>query len=153
MMAGQRPVILFDPIGDSIQSELAARANEFSSTRNVTIFSGTWNLNGEAPGEPLDDWLFPSGSPDADIYMIAFQEIVQLNASQILQTDPAKRRSWEGYIMKTFNHKFGSSEYILYRSEQLVGTALIIVVKASVSPHIRQVESATKKVSPLLDSH
>jgi hypothetical protein len=27
----------------------------------------------------------------ADVYMVAFQEIVQLTAGQILQTDPAKR--------------------------------------------------------------
>jgi len=39
----------------------------------------------------LDSWLFPPGAEDADIYSIAFQEIVQLNAQQILQTDPAKR--------------------------------------------------------------
>jgi len=69
----------------------------------VSIFSGTWNLNGKVganyrvvligqrPDEPLDSWLFPPATEDADIYSIAFQEIVQLNAQQILQTDPAKR--------------------------------------------------------------
>ena len=147
MMAGQRPVILFDPIGDSVQSELVARANEYSAARSISIFSGTWNLNGEAPSEALDDWLFPSSSPGADIYMIAFQEIVQLNASQILQTDPAKRRMWESFIMTAFSRRFtGKTEYLLYRSEQLVGTALIVVVKSDITPYIRQVESATKKV-------
>jgi hypothetical protein len=45
----------------------------------------------QRPDEPLDSWLFPPGTEDADIYAIAFQEIVQLNAQQILQTDPAKR--------------------------------------------------------------
>lgn len=47
MMAGQRPVILFDPISESVQAALATRANEYSSNRKVTIFSGTWNLNGK----------------------------------------------------------------------------------------------------------
>ena len=61
MMAGQRPVVLFDPIGDSVHSALAARLNEFSMTRKVNIFSGTWNLNGKAPDEALDEWLFPDG--------------------------------------------------------------------------------------------
>ena len=83
----------------------------------------------------------------ADVYMIAFQEIVELTAGQILQTDPAKRRMWEKYIMDTFAMRFDKSDYVLYRSEQLVGTALIIVVKASLSVHARRVESATKKVS------
>lgn len=46
MMAGQRPVILFDPISESI-CDGPCRANEYSSNRKVTIFSGTWNLNGK----------------------------------------------------------------------------------------------------------
>jgi hypothetical protein len=62
MMAGQRTVILFDPISDSVQSALQARTSEFSKARNVTIFSGTWNLNGEPPEEALDAWLFPPGA-------------------------------------------------------------------------------------------
>lgn len=53
---------------------------------------------------------------------------------------------WEKYIMDTFAMRQTKSEYILYRSEQLVGTALIVVTKAEVSSHIRRVESATKKV-------
>jgi hypothetical protein len=61
-MAGQRTVILFDPISDSVQNALQARTSEFSKARNVTIFSGTWNLNGEPPEEALDAWLFPPGA-------------------------------------------------------------------------------------------
>jgi hypothetical protein len=48
-------------------------------------------LIGQKADEPLDSWLFPPATEEADIYSIAFQEIVQLNAQQILQTDPARR--------------------------------------------------------------
>ncbi|OCF43348.1 hypothetical protein I317_02786 [Kwoniella heveanensis CBS 569] len=136
MMAGQRPVILFDPISDSVHAALSARVNEYSRTRTISIFSGTWNLNGKAPDEALDPWLFPPS--EADIYMIAFQEIVDLNATQILQTDPAKKRIWEKFIMDTFAmRKGGKTDYLLFRSEQLVGSALIIIVKSDLSKHIR----------------
>lgn len=55
---------------------------------------------------------------------------------------------WEKYIIDTFaKRQRKKSEYLLYRSEQLVGTALIIVVKSELSHHIRRVECATKKVS------
>nr|XP_031862893.1 uncharacterized protein CI109_001367 [Kwoniella shandongensis]KAA5529965.1 hypothetical protein CI109_001367 [Kwoniella shandongensis] len=146
MMAGQRPVILFDPISDSVHSALKARVNEYSSTRVITIFSGTWNLNGKAPDEALDSWLFPPNTPEPDIYQIAFQEIVELTAGQILQTDPAKKRMWEKYIMDTFAMRKGKkSEYLLFRSEQLVGTALIVVVKSDLAKCMRGVESTTKK--------
>nr|XP_019012040.1 phosphatidylinositol phosphate phosphatase [Kwoniella pini CBS 10737]OCF50821.1 phosphatidylinositol phosphate phosphatase [Kwoniella pini CBS 10737] len=159
MMSGQRPVILFDPISDSVQGALSVRLNEYSHTKVLSIFSGTWNLNGKAPDEALDEWLFPPNTPEyadfvcnqsdcadetsrSDIYMIAFQEIVELTASQILQTDPAKKRVWEKFIMDTFAmHQGGKSDYLLFRSEQLVGSALIIIIKSDLSKHIRNVET------------
>lgn len=51
--------------------------------------------------------------------------------------------------MDTFAMRKGGkdSDYMLFRGDQLVGTALIIVVKKHLVPHIRNVESATKKVS------
>jgi hypothetical protein len=55
---------------------------------------------------------------------------------------------WEQYIMDTFALRKGKQpEYILFRSAQLVGTALILVIKADMVKHIRSVESAIKKVS------
>ncbi len=146
MMSGQRPVILFDPISDSVQSALNARVNEYSRTQNINIFSGTWNLNAKKPGESLDAWLFPPDTMEPDIYAISFQEIVELSPGQILATDPAKRRMWETSIMDAFEQrKRKKSEYLLFRSEQLVGTALIVVVKSTITQSIRNVESATKK--------
>lgn len=47
--------------------------------------------------------------------------------------------------MDTFASHCGKSEYILLRSEQLVGTALMILVKASLLPAIRNIEYAEKK--------
>lgn len=64
MMAGQRPVILFDPVSDSIHSALSARVEEYSRERDLKIWVGTWNLNGTPPGERLGDWLFPSGKAE-----------------------------------------------------------------------------------------
>lgn len=68
MMAGQRQVILFDPISDKLQSTLNARIKEYSKSRPVKIFSGTWNLNGKAPDESLDPWLFPEGHQESVDY-------------------------------------------------------------------------------------
>lgn len=90
LMAGQRPVVLFDPVSDSVQSALLARRNEYSTPRNLKFFSGTWNVNGKLPDDSLDAWLFP-GDLTADIYAIAFQEIVELTPQQIVQPDPAKK--------------------------------------------------------------
>lgn len=91
LMAGQRPVVLFDPVGDSVQSALHQRQEEYSSARKIIFFSGTWNVNGKAPKEALNPWLFPTGTQNADVYAIAFQEIVELTPQQIMVTDPAKK--------------------------------------------------------------
>lgn len=40
-----------------------------------------------------------------------------------------------------------TSEYLLLRSEQLVGAALIIVVKQDLTKSMRSIEATTKKVS------
>lgn len=42
------------------------------------------------------------------------------------------------------------SSYLLLRSEQLVGAALIVVVKEDLAKSIRSVEATTKKVSHVL---
>jgi synaptojanin len=63
-MAGQRPVNLYDPISDTVQAALAARVDEYSKTRNVNFWIGTWNLNGTTPGEGLGPWMFPNGKAE-----------------------------------------------------------------------------------------
>lgn len=52
--------------------------------------------------------------------------------------------------MEHFDKRKGS--YILLRSEQLVGAALIVVVKEEMTASIRAVEATTKKVSFLESS-
>ncbi|EST05593.1 Endonuclease/exonuclease/phosphatase [Kalmanozyma brasiliensis GHG001] len=146
-MANQKPVTVFDPVLDSVTAELNARVDEYSSSRNISIFVGTFNLNGKAPGEPLIPWLFPDGQEqEPDIFAIGFQEIVELTPQQILMTDPDKIRIWEAKIMETIARRPGArSRYILLRSEQLVGTALVVLIKEELVNDVRLVEAATRK--------
>jgi hypothetical protein len=57
------------------------------------------------------------------------------------------RRRWEAHIMQTLaNRPEKKSDYVILRSEQLVGTALIILVKTTHIMAVRNVEASTKKV-------
>ncbi|KIY47483.1 DNase I-like protein [Fistulina hepatica ATCC 64428] len=144
-LSDQRQVTIFDPIHDYVRAALEQRLAEYSTTKHCTIFAGTWNVNGRAPSESLLPWLFPRDSIP-DIFVLAFQEIVPLTASQILQTDPEKRHVWETAIMKTLDQRpHKKCDYVLLRSEQLVGTALFVLVKAELTAVIRNVEAATRK--------
>ncbi len=91
--------------------------------------------------------VFPDGEDrEPDIFAIGFQEIVQLTPQQILMTDPDKIRIWEAKIMDTIARRPSRrSRYILLRSEQLVGTALVVLIKEELVNDVRLVEAATRK--------
>ncbi|EPX71597.1 inositol-polyphosphate 5-phosphatase [Schizosaccharomyces octosporus yFS286] len=142
----QHPVILYDPIHEYVNHELKKRENEFSEQKNISIFVASYNLNGCLPTSDLEKWLFPDDNPMADIYVVGFQEIVQLTPQQVINADPAKRREWETCVKQLLNSKakYGTN-YVQLRSGQLVGTAMIVFVKESCLPSIKNVEGTLKK--------
>ena len=124
------------------------------SNEIISIWVGTFNLNGKGKGtrEDLSAWLCPKINESqrlADIVAVGFQEIVELNAQQIMSTDPVRRQEWELAVARTLNEdarKRKSEEYVLLRSGQLVGAALLIFVKSNVLKSIKNVEGSVKKV-------
>ncbi|KAK0748231.1 SacI homology domain-containing protein [Apiosordaria backusii] len=151
-LVGQAPVVLYDPISDYVAGELQRRSGEFSTNETINIFVGTFNLNGRTDGidEDLSPWLCPPElrSKQPEIIAIGFQEIVELNPQQIMNSDPTRKQLWEQAIKRTLDHYYsreGDEKYVLLRSGQLVGAALCIFVKASVLPHIKNVEGSVKK--------
>lgn len=85
---------------------------------------------------------------EPDIYVVGFQEIVELSPQQVMATDAEKRKIWEQQIESTLNSRpEGKSKYTLLRSNQLVGAALIIFAKSNIVDEIRNVETAIKKVT------
>ncbi|KAF2964303.1 hypothetical protein GQX73_g9270 [Xylaria multiplex] len=87
-LVGQAPVHLFDPISDFVSMELSKRSSEFSSTEPITLWVGTFNLNGRTNGidDDLSSWLWPRelGTTEPEIFAVGFQEIVELSAQQIM---------------------------------------------------------------------
>ncbi|KAG0254428.1 inositol polyphosphate 5-phosphatase [Actinomortierella ambigua] len=147
-MGGQYPVMVHDPVHESISSEMTARKNEYLQKAQIDVFVGTYNLNGKVPGgESLEPWLrFKSDEvSEPDLYVIGFQEIVKLTPKQIMATDVSKREVWEREVEKAINRPGTMSRYVQLRSEQLVGAALMIYVKEENTPNIKNVECNIKK--------
>lgn len=153
-LMGQTPVHLYDPINDYVVNELNRKAVDFTSSRPIYMWIGTFNLNGKTTGidQDLSPWLHAQSRSfhlDYDIYAIGFQEIVELSPQQIMSTDPAHRARWEQAVKASLNenpHRLNNQdEYVLLRSGQLVGAALMIFVKASVLSCIKNVEGSVKK--------
>ncbi|KAL1312185.1 hypothetical protein HN51_038784 [Arachis hypogaea] len=83
---------------------------QITEVYNYRIFVATWNVAGKSPPSylNLEDWLHTS--PPADIYVLGFQEIVPLNAGNILGTeDNGPARKWLALIRKTLNSLPGTS--------------------------------------------
>ncbi|KTW30137.1 hypothetical protein T552_00615 [Pneumocystis carinii B80] len=143
-LVNQKTVYIYDPINEFVTMELEKRVNEFSTIKNISIFVGTFNLNGKKRTDDLSLWLFPNGRKyKSDLVVIGFQEIIELTPQQIISVDPYSRKIWESDLYEILNRD--KNEYVLLRSAQLVGSVLMIFVKESSVPYIKNLESAVKK--------
>ncbi|WOH01712.1 hypothetical protein DCAR_0521097 [Daucus carota subsp. sativus] len=92
------------------RSKIDLDAAQVTDVQNYRIFVATWNVAGKSPTSNLnlEDWL--QTSPPADIYVLGFQEIVPLNAGNVLGTeDNGPARKWLALIRKTLNNLPGTS--------------------------------------------
>ena len=147
--SAQPEIRLHNPIREAVFHVLNTRFAEWASKTPIRVQIGTWNVNGKQPlGESLITWLTPSrnnNGPPPDMFILGFQEIVELSPQQIMATDNTKRLVWEDLLLKTINSLSQSHQYILLKSGQLVGAALCIFVRAEHAANIRNVQGAIKK--------
>ncbi|KAG0448641.1 hypothetical protein HPP92_027728 [Vanilla planifolia] len=78
--------------------------HEFAEKKEYRMFVGTWNVGGRTPhiGLNLEDFLQVEG--ETDIYVLGFQEIVPLNAGNVLvseDNEPATK--WLALISQVLN--------------------------------------------------
>lgn len=137
-----------------LEPKICFRAADYSTSEVIHLYVGTFNLNGKTKGikEDLSVWLCPelnSAQHSPEIVVIGFQEIVELSPQQIMSTDPVRRQEWEMAVASALNEnarKRSSEDYVMLRSGQLVGAALMVFAKTSVLKYIKNVEGAVKKV-------
>ncbi|XVF80820.1 hypothetical protein PTKIN_Ptkin15bG0105900 [Pterospermum kingtungense] len=92
------------------RSKIDFDSSQVTDVHNYRMFVATWNVAGKSPPSylNLEDWLHTS--PPADIYVLGFQEIVPLNAGNVLGTeDNGPARKWLALIRKTLNSLPGTS--------------------------------------------
>ncbi|PGH18755.1 hypothetical protein AJ79_00168 [Helicocarpus griseus UAMH5409] len=152
-LKGQSMVHLYDPIGDAVEKGLWQRAQEFTSSKTISIWVGTFNLNGRSDGAKVTDlspWLLPqleSLHEDPSIVAVGFQEIVELSPQQIMSTNPRNRIIWENAVKDTLDYyanRKGVTSYVLLRSGQLVGTALLVFAKSELLDDITAIEGSVR---------
>ncbi|KAK4432386.1 Type I inositol polyphosphate 5-phosphatase 8 [Sesamum alatum] len=81
------------------------RAPPVSSSLNLRMFVGTWNVGGKYPHDCLDLNDSLKTKEPADVYVLGFQEIVPLNAGNVLgPEDCGPAEKWLSLIRKALNH-------------------------------------------------
>ncbi|CAI0434023.1 unnamed protein product [Linum tenue] len=133
------------------RSKIDIDAAQVTEVNNYRVFVATWNVAGKSPPSnlSLDDWLHTS--PPADIYVLGFQEIVPLNAGNVLGTeDNGPARKWLALIRKTLNTLPGedreranygqSSRYCLVASKQMVGIFLTVWVRSNLRDDVKNMK-------------
>ena len=132
------------------------------AVKNINIFLGTWNVAGkdifkEKP--KLIEWLNPSCNLEpADIYAISFQEIVPLNAANILfKSNATQVDGWKDVIQDTLNqisrtnkaYDSQMDDYILIKSLELVGILMFIYIKKKYFSRLRNIDFLIKKTGSM----
>ncbi|KAA8525922.1 hypothetical protein F0562_007978 [Nyssa sinensis] len=77
---------------------------QYINRKDVRVTIGTWNVAGRLPYEGLeiDEWLCMR--EPADIYILGFQEVVPLNAGNVLGAEDSRPiPKWEAIIRRTLN--------------------------------------------------
>ena len=120
------------------------RAEFCTVDSSVSIFAGTWNVAGkdstDVSLELLREWLLPLPDERCDIYAIAFQEICELNALNVVVSGvmAAERAAgWKEKVAALF--RAAQLSYSALYCHHLVGTALVVFVRSELLPRVRAV--------------
>uniref|UniRef100_A0A671PR71 Synaptojanin-1 n=1 Tax=Sinocyclocheilus anshuiensis TaxID=1608454 RepID=A0A671PR71_9TELE len=137
--------------------------NHFKYTRpkKIRVCVGTWNVNGGKQfrsiafrNHTLNDWLLDApkkaGHPEfqdgksnpVDIFTIGFEEMVELNAGNIVSASTTNQKLWAAELQKNISREH---KYVLLASEQLVGVCLFVFIRPQHAPFIRDVAVDTVK--------
>lgn len=149
----------------SVLRAMCSRQLEYTIPLKARVTVATWNVNGGKHfnsvvfrNHPMSDWLVDNSAvgggcalvdvshhvdtTPADIYAIGFQEIVDLNAQNIVNASSSSQKEWMVELQKTISQK---QKYVLLTSAQLVGVCLFVFVRPEHTPFIRDVAVDTVK--------
>ncbi|XP_053513747.1 synaptojanin-1 isoform X1 [Artibeus jamaicensis] len=134
---------------------------KYSKPRKIRVCVGTWNVNGGKQfrsiafrNQTLTDWLLDAPklagiqefqdkrSKPTDIFAIGFEEMVELNAGNIVNASTTNQKLWAVELQKTISR---DNKYVLLASEQLVGVCLFVFIRPQHAPFIRDVAVDTVK--------
>lgn len=126
------------PREEWLQNQLQLRIKEFSEAKPIRIFCGTWNVNASKPIEDLVPWLITDPVPD--VYVIGLQEMVDLNAGNLI-VDNSASKAWEEKILQCLSDNYKSQLWVRCSSKHMVGVAMMVFARVDVVGQMVNVQS------------
>ncbi|XP_068082117.1 synaptojanin-1 [Anabrus simplex] len=144
----------------SVLREMCKRYNEYVFPSTARIAVGTYNVNGGKHFRSvvykdlsLSDWLLdapalarsqslvdvtqlPEEESPVDIFAIGFEEIVDLNASNIMAASSENAKAWGEELQKVLSR---NQKYVMVTYVQLVGVCLYLFIRPEHAPYVRDV--------------
>ncbi|KAK4782117.1 hypothetical protein SAY86_016219 [Trapa natans] len=124
-------------------SDLEPPVKQSTDQGTLKIFVSSWNVGGIRPPADIDmeDWLNIHENP-ADIYVFGFQEIVPLNASNVLARENSKasvewNRILRAALEKPRTRTQMRQDFRRVISKQMVGIFITVWVRSDLYGHIK----------------
>ncbi|DBA00263.1 TPA: hypothetical protein N0F65_007907 [Lagenidium giganteum] len=154
------PVVMSFIRDDWVQQQLHLRQSAYTVFHRTSVVTGTWNVNAKKPLAPAEaakilHWVQQkTGTPKAparqmpDIVALGFQEIVDLNAVNVVVNNQSAQRSaaWEEAILAALNQHLSAQQYKVVLEKHLVGILLLVFVRMDHVNHVKDVSGATAGV-------
>ena len=144
-----------DEINPDINIKLLTRKNEYTKYQDFHIFIGSYNLSGKSIDNAIDivNWLISYkdnpldnnlnlNSISPEFYILGFQEIVDLNSTNLLIKSNTEKRNKiktliNNLLITTFQNSNKTDKYQLMKEIDLVGLYILIYVRASSIKYIK----------------
>lgn len=166
------PVVMDIIREDWIQQQLQQRQAAYTEFRPTRVVTGTWNVNARKPLAPAEaakivSWLQPQGTatttsrePPPDVVALGFQEIVDLNAVNVVVNSALtvqRSSAWEEAVLTALNRHIGPGagagsaeapalQYRVVLEKHLVGILLLVFVRTDHWDHVKEIKGATAGV-------
>lgn len=93
-LANQEPVEVFNPVNEAVRSIMQDRKADYSSSRPISIWVGTYNVNGRSVGrDEILRWICPTPGPSSVIHLQGVSAHRWQDSSRTLWSSRSKRWS------------------------------------------------------------
>lgn len=152
LINGQNPQVeLQNSASSSPRSQPSVVQSENIALSDVTVWCGTWNMNGSVLSnkDDMSDWISTGVKHGAEIYVFFLQEFVELSMLNVLsgKTEENKEMLFNGKAIRilTAMHEDKNVKFVHLKSCSMVGLYVTAFVSERLRPSVRNLTTTTVK--------